>query len=233
VRELRLAEAATTRSLRSLLLEDDAETRQFLVSLLVEMGLEVAPTRTMKDAHGLRRHQHFDLVVVDRMLPDGSGLDFVRALRSDGNLVPVLVLTALKEVGERVKGLEAGADDYLGKPFAPLELKARVRALLRRGATRPREIDRGPLRLDCERRRALVDGKELPLTAREFLVLELIVAALALSRDEILEAVWGESTAEASSSLDVILSRLRKKLGERGVHGIETIRGYGYRWKVS
>ena len=215
-----------------LVLEDDGEARLFVAEVVREVGAEVVAVETLGEARTQLAGRAWDLLVLDRMLPDGSSLDWIRDIRASGDAVPILVLTALREVGERVDGLESGADDYLGKPFAALELKARVRALLRRGRRSRRQLTSGRLRIDGDRREAFVDGAELPLTERELRVLEQLVTSPALRRDELLETVWGEATAETGSSLDVILSRLRRKLAAHGLpESIETIRGYGLRWK--
>ena len=215
-----------------LVVEDDTETGAFVAALLGETGADVVVARSLEEARGKRAGRSWNLLVVDRMLPDGSGLDWVDELRDSGDAVPVLLLTALCDVAERVAGLERGADDYLGKPFAPLELKARARALLRRGQRSRRRLERGRLRLDGDRREAFVDDLELPLTEREFRVLEQLVTTTGLSRDELLETVWGDATAEAAASLDVILSRIRRKLAVRGLpEAIETVRGFGFRWR--
>ena len=215
-----------------LVVEDENETRAFIVATLREIGTLPTGVSKLSEARSAFCERPFELVVVDRMLPDGSGLDWVAELRKSGQTAAVLVLTALREVPERVKGLEAGADDYLGKPFSPLELKARVRALLRRGHPPRRHVEAGAVRLDLDRREAFVRGGEVPVTDREFRVLERLVASRGLAREELLEDVWGEATPETSASLDVFLSRLRRKLGERGLpDAIETVRGYGFRWR--
>lgn len=216
-----------------LVVEDDEETRAFVAARLGETGADVDVARSLEEARAMRASRSWDLLVVDRMLPDGSGLDWVGELRDSGDAVPVLLLTALSDVAERVAGLERGADDYLGKPFAPLELKARARALLRRGQRSLRRLERGRLRMNGDRREAFVDDRELPLTEREFQVLERLVTSSGLRRDELLETVWGEATAETAASLDVILSRIRRKLAARGLpEAIETVRGFGFRWRV-
>jgi len=215
-----------------LVVEDDRVTRAFVVATLREIGALPTGVGRLSEARSAFGEHPFELLVVDRMLPDGSGLDWVAELRKSGQTAAVLVLTALREVPERVKGLEAGADDYLGKPFSPLELKARARALLRRGRPPRRQVEAGAVRLDLDRREAFVRGEEVPVTDREFRVLERLVASRGLAREELLEDVWGEATPETSASLDVFLSRLRRKLGERGLpEAIETVRGYGFRWR--
>jgi DNA-binding response OmpR family regulator len=215
-----------------LVVEDERVTRAFIIATLREIGVLPTGVGKLSEARAAFGERPFELLVVDRMLPDGSGLDWIVDLRKSGQTAAILVLTALREVGERVEGLEAGADDYLGKPFASLELKARVRALLRRGHPARRYVEAGAVRLDLDSREAFVRGGEVPVTDREFRVLEHLVASRGLAREELLEDVWGEATPETSASLDVFLSRLRRKLGERGLpDAIETVRGYGFRWR--
>jgi DNA-binding response OmpR family regulator len=155
-------------------------------------------------------------------------MDLCRDLRRRGLAVPILVLTAQGQVARRVEGFDAGADDFLAKPFAVAELRARVRALGRRGPL-PRGLHyrHGATDLDFAARRALITQREIPLTAREWAVLELLAArgGRIVSRAEILEQIWGEATDAASASLDVIVGRIRKKLGD-GV--VRTLRGEGY-----
>jgi two-component system OmpR family response regulator len=172
-------------------------------------------------------------VVLDVWLPDGDGVDLCRAWRRDGVRVPILMLTARTDVSSRVKGLDAGADDYLGKPFALSELRARLRALLRRGAPAGGEqvLERGGLRVDFARRQAWAGSTEIPLTRRELDVLERLFWAggRAVQRDDLLDELWGRSTPEAAASLEVIVARLRRKLEEpAGGPLIRTLRGYGY-----
>src|SRR5207249_11027797 len=172
-------------------------------------------------------------VILDVTLPDASGFDLCRDWRAAGVRVPVLMLTARTDVSSRVRGLDAGADDYLGKPFALSELRARLRALLRRGADpeRARLLRLGPVTLDFGRRQAFVGKTEVPLTRREIDVLERLAWARghAVSRADLLEEIWGESTPEAAASLEVIVARVRRKL-ERGDKEslIRTVRGFGY-----
>lgn len=169
-----------------------------------------------------------ELVVLDLGLPDGSGLELCRWLREQGSRVPVLLLTAHSQVSNRVEGLDAGADDFLAKPFAVAELRARVRALGRRAS-----LPRGQLhvtstvRLDFSGRRATRNGAPVALTAREWAILELLAgrAGRVVSRADLLEAVWGDSDAATTNSLEVLIGRLRRKLG---AETISTQRGEGY-----
>jgi two-component system OmpR family response regulator len=218
---------------RILLVEDDTETRDAVSLALADDGYQVigaargeAGTRALKTGD-------INAVVLDVWLPDVSGFDLCRDWRAAGMHVPVLMLTARTDVASRVKGLDAGADDYLGKPFALSELRARLRALLRRGADplRQRVLRRGPVTLDFGRRQAWNGATEIPLTRREIDVLERLAWArgYAVSRADLLEEIWGESTPEAASSLEVIVARLRRKLEQGGKESlIRTVRGFGY-----
>ena len=169
-----------------------------------------------------------DLLILDLALPDGTGIELCRALRRDGATFPILLLTAHGEVPQRVAGLDAGADDFLAKPFAMAELRARVRALSRRGpAERSSVLRLGEVELDFGARRASLEGTEVPLTAREWSLIELFAARLGrlITRSDVLEAVWGQTSDSASASLDVLIARLRRKLG---LANLRTVRGAGY-----
>jgi len=218
---------------RILLVEDDPETREVVARALVDDGHQVV-TADRGEA-GTRALKAGDIaaVILDVFLPDASGFDLCRSWRSAGMRLPVLMLTARTDVSSRVKGLDAGADDYLGKPFALSELRARLRALLRRGddPQRQRVLRLGALTLDFGRRQAFLGETEVPLTRREIDVLERLAWARghAVSRTDLLEEIWGESTPEAAASLEVIVARVRRKL-ERGEREslIRTVRGFGY-----
>jgi len=218
--------------IRVLVVEDSGPTRDLLVRSLTSVHMEVVTAARL--ATGLRQAlaDPFDVIVLDLGLPDGDGLELCRELRGAGIETPILCLTARGEVSDRVRGLEAGADDYLRKPFALAELYARIRALARRaGQAPPRRIESGALAIDFPARRMLRSGREVPLTAREWAVLELLSArpGRLVTRDELLEGAWHEVTPAASESLGVILSRLRRKLGgaDQGC-AIRTVRGEGF-----
>jgi two-component system, OmpR family, response regulator MprA len=176
-----------------------------------------------------------DVIVLDLMMPVVGGLEVCRRLRAQGDRTPILVLTARDEVGDRVAGLDAGADDYLAKPFALEELRARIRALLRRS----QPVDEGPaaleyagLRLDPESREVTRDGRRLELTRTEFSLLELFLrnAGRVLTRDVITDRIWGYPFEPASNSLEVFVGYLRRKTEAAGEPRIiQTIRGVGYR----
>jgi len=215
---------------RVLVVEDSGPTRDLLVRSLTEADMSVVTAARLST--GLRQAStgEFDVIVLDLGLPDGDGLELCRALRAEGIETPILCLTARGEVADRVQGLDAGADDYLRKPFALAEVRARVHALVRRGGPAPpRRIEARSLAIDFGARRLLRAGREVPLTAREWAVLEILSARAGrlVKRDELLEGAWHEISAAASESFDVILSRLRRKLGGEG-RVIRTVRGEGF-----
>jgi DNA-binding response OmpR family regulator len=178
--------------------------------------------------------QHFDVAVVDVGLPDGSGLDWCRAARSRGSELPILLLTARSAVADRVAGLDAGADDYLGKPFSIEELVARVRALARRGPRWTESVRRfGAIVIDRDRRVVTVSGARLALTAREHDIVALLAwrEGRVVPGDDILEAVWGDVSESAAASFDVLVARIRRKLAQHGVRdAVRTVRQVGYAW---
>jgi DNA-binding response OmpR family regulator len=218
--------------MRVLLIEDDKPTRSLIQRSLSSHGHSVSEAGQAVAGEALGRSGEFDVLIIDIQLPDGDGLEICRRLRRDGVTVPILFLTARGEVGDRVAGLEAGADDYLRKPFALAELNARVRALgRRRGATPPARIAAGGLEIDFTGRFLRRRGSEVPMTAREWRVLEILASRTGqvVRRDDLLSLAWGDSSPSASESLDVIMSRIRRKLGrESGVSLIRTVRGEGY-----
>lgn len=215
--------------MRVLVLEDDEELGREVEAGLRSAGFAVDLARTLADAD-LRSAVHsYDCWVIDRGVPGGDGLDLVRERRAAGLRVPVLMLTAMDTVDDRVAGFAGGADDYLIKPFAFAELLARVGALCRR-AEQPRPpVERvGDLEVDLARRRVRRAGVLLTLGAKEFAVLELLVARAGqvVSRTELIEACWDEMADPMSNVVDVVVRRLRRKLG--GPELIETVRGGGY-----
>lgn len=224
--------------MRFLLVEDDPEVARFVVKGLVEAGhvVELAPD----GREGLYRAtgESFDAIVVDRMLPGGiDGLSMIETLRRAGNQTPVLILSALGQVDERVRGLKAGGDDYLTKPFAFAELLARLQALLRRtaGTTEPTRLSVGELRLDLLSRRVERGGTPLDLRPREFALLEYLMRhpGRVLSKTMILSHVWGYSFDPGTNVVDVLVSRLRDKVDEGfETKLINTVRGAGYVLKV-
>ena len=216
-----------------LVVEDDEETADFVARALAREGITTTVASDRARAEVELSGGRFDVVVLDVMLPDGSGIDLCRSMRAASSMTPVLFLSARGAVGSRVEGLSAGGDDYLPKPFAIRELVARVRALGRRGPlSRPERTNLGGVIIDLLARRAERDGEELPLTAREWAVLELLLARAGqvVPFDDLLEALWGESTPRARASLEVIMTRLRKKLnGGAANRVIRNVRAVGYR----
>jgi len=218
--------------MKLLVIEDSGACRDLLVRALRSEQMEVESAARFST--GLRQalSSAHDVIVLDLMLPDGNGLDLCRQLRAEGVLTPVLCLTARGNVADRVEGLEAGADDYMQKPFALAELKARIRALARRRGLLPlARIEIGTMRVDFTARTLLREGHDAPLTAREWAVLEVLAAKRGrlVARAELLESVWHGVGRHESESLDVILSRLRRKLTDRaGTCALRTVRGEGY-----
>jgi DNA-binding response OmpR family regulator len=218
-----------------LLVEDDPRLQRVLRRLLEDDRhvVEVAPDgRTALEL--VDATAGIELVILDIGLPDISGLDVARRLRKDGRELTIIMLTARDTVSDRVTGLDAGADDYLVKPFAYEELSARLRALARRaesGARRPDPIlAAGPIALDERSRRVTVEGKLIDLSPREFSLLECFLRhpGQSLTRDQLLDQAWPFSVAVTPNAVDAYVHYLRTKLGDAG-RWIETVRGIGYR----
>lgn len=221
--------------MKILVVEDSAPTRDLLQRSLEEAGHSVTLAPRLAAGLRLALEGDFELAIVDVMLPDGSGLDLCRAVRARGLTIPILFLTALGEVEDRIAGLDAGADDYLRKPFALAELRARVRALARRGGlSRPGQVHSGNTTIDFAARRLVCSGKEVTLTAREWAVLDVLAehSGRVVSRANVIGAAWPRPGAGASESLDVIVSRLRRKMGVEGGPRIRTVRGQGFLLEV-
>ena len=221
--------------MRLLLIEDDQEAAQFLLKGLRESGYAVDHAADGRDGLFQATEGKYDLVITDRMLPHMDGLALVKFLREQGRRTPVLVLSALGTVDDRVLGLKAGGDDYLTKPFAFSELLARVEALLRRSAasndapaTRLKVAD---LEMDLLSRRVARAGRDIELTAREFKLLEFLLrhAGQVVTRTMLLEGVWDLQFDPQTNLIDVHLSRLRQAV-DRGFSKplIHTVRGAGY-----
>jgi len=221
---------------RILVVEDSPRVADTVSAALRAFGHSVVLAGGVRAADAAFDAQPFDVVIVDVGLPDGSGLTWCRSARQSGSDVPMLLLTARNGVGDRVAGLDAGADDYMGKPFSLDELAARVRALGRRG---PRWTESvrcfGSLVIDRDRRIATIDDVRVPLTAREFDIVALLAwrEGRVVSRDELLESVWGDASERAAGSFEVLLGRIRRKLAERGVRdALRTVRQVGYTWAL-
>ena len=216
-----------------LVADDDRAVREALERALQLHGYEVALASDGDTALTAVDSRTPDAVVLDVMMPGLDGLDVTRRLRRQGNRIPILLLTARDAVGDRVEGLDAGADDYLPKPFALDELLARVRALLRRATydTPDRELAVADLRLDEAARRAWRGDRELALTKTEFDLLQLMVrnAGIVLPHATIYERIWGYDFGPDSKSLAVYIGYLRRKTEEAGEPRlIQTVRGVGY-----
>jgi two-component system, OmpR family, response regulator len=212
-----------------LVVDDDAELCDVVVRSLKSDGHVVKACANISDARAAISETKPDVVVLDLALPDGNGAELCRELRVSENPVPVLVLTAHSELNNRVGSLDAGADDFLAKPFAVAELRARVRALGRRRALSFRSflITHGELSLDFGARQAKLGDKSVELTAREWVVLEVLAAhhGRVVRRADLLLQGWGESSSQASASLEVLIGRIRRKLGSEL---IRTQRSEGY-----
>ncbi len=218
-----------------LVVDDEPAIRESLAFALKRDGFSIDEAGTLKEAAS--KAEGADLLVLDLVLPDGNGLDFLRGLRARTD-VPVIVLTSRDEETDRVAGLEMGADDYVLKPFSPREVVARVRAVLRRakGAAVPEEAAlRGPggLVVDPRTRRARVGATELGLSRTEFNLLATFLRGTGrvFERSQLLELVWGADVVVGDRTVDVHIKALRRKIGEAGGDPklIETVRGVGYR----
>ena len=215
--------------MRSLVVEDEATLRRQLVQAIAAAGHTVEEAADGEQAHYLGDVESFDAAVLDLGLPGMDGLTVLRHWRSVGRGMPVLILTARSAWHEKVAGIDAGADDYLAKPFHMEELLARLRALLRRaGAHTSAEWRCGPILLDTRQARVLVDGMPLTLTSHEFKLLSLLMQrkGQVLSRTELSEHIYPQDGDRDSNTIEVFVGRLRKKLPP-GL--IETVRGMGYR----
>lgn len=222
--------------MRVLLAEDDNEAAGYVERGLEKLGHRVVRASNGEDALQFGITERFDMIVLDRMMPKREGLDVLRGLRSADIETPVLVLTAMGGISDRVDGLDAGADDYLVKPFDISELVARMNALLRRAsrgeATR---IEIGDIEIDLIKRKVTRDGRQVTLQHREFTLLELLMrnAGRPVTRKMFLEQVWGYDFDPKTNVVESHLSRLRAKLREGFADDpIETVIGQGYRMRV-
>jgi len=220
-----------------LLAEDDQDIAGFIEQELVRLGHIVTSVATGPQAAQRATADAFDLIILDRMLPEMEGLEVLRRLRGAAVAVPVLVLTALGGIADRVEGLDAGADDYLVKPFALDELAARINALMRRSPARDAAAVRlqvGDLALDMIRREVTCAGRVVHLQPREFALLEQLMRNVGriVTRTMFLEHVWGFHFDPRTNIVESHLSRLRTKLRDGfGSDPIETVRGAGYRMR--
>jgi DNA-binding response OmpR family regulator len=225
---------------RILIVDDDPGVRSGLAAFLVRSGLDVGTASDGEAAIASLSREHFDLVVMDVLMPRLDGREALRRLRQGGNWIPVILLTQVGEASERAMALEEGADDYLNKPFEAHELVARIRAVLRRSTPGEPPLSAawllisGNLRLDRRARRLSLGGHEVTLTPKALLLLEYLMTRPdeLVSRERLLEAVWGWEQAVATRAVDARIAELRRQLGDSANQPsyIETVAGLGYRY---
>ncbi|MCG8544576.1 MAG: response regulator transcription factor [Alphaproteobacteria bacterium] len=219
--------------MRILVVEDDLESAAFLEKGLRESGYVVDHAATGPDGLHLATTESYDLMIMDRMLPGMDGLHIVELLRKEGNKTPVLILSAMDKVDDRVEGLRAGGDDYLTKPYAFSELLARLEALSRRGNSAPAEtkLRLADLEVDLLARTATRGGKPIDLLPREFQILEYLMrySGQVVTRTMLLENVWNYHFDPQTNVIDVHMSRLRTKIDRNFEKPLlQTVRGAGY-----
>lgn len=215
--------------MRILVVEDDVDLSRQLSEALRDNGYAVDAATDGEEGHFLGDTEPYDAVVLDLGLPTIDGISILQKWRSDGKTFPVLILTARDQWSEKVSGFDAGADDYLTKPFHTEELLARLRALVRRAAGHTTDtIDIGGLMVDNRSARAFVDGVPVKLTSHEFRLLGYMAthAGRVISRTELVEHIYDQDFDRDSNTIEVFVGRLRKKIG---IERIETVRGLGYR----
>jgi two-component system OmpR family response regulator len=215
--------------MRILVVEDDQDLNRQVSEALEEAGYVVDRAFDGSEGHFLGDTEPYDAVILDIGLPEMDGISVLEEWRTAGRSMPVLILTARDRWSDKVAGIDAGADDYVAKPFHVEEVLARIRALIRRAAGHSSsEIACGPLRLDTRGAKAMIDGKALKLTSHEFRLLSYLVHHVdkVVSRTELVEHMYDQDFDRDSNTIEVFVGRLRKKLG---VDMIETIRGLGYR----
>jgi two-component system, OmpR family, response regulator len=222
---------------RILVVEDDPETAGQLAEELTASGYEVDLAATGREALSRGSERHYAVITIDRMLPDIDGIAVMRELRDDGIVAPFLIISALGEVDDRVRGLRAGGDDYLVKPFSFVELLARLEALGRRSETIAKEtiLRVGDLAIDLISRSASRRGKTIPLLPREFQLLEYLVRneGRVVSRAMLLRHVWDLHFDPSTNIIDVYVGRIRRKVDDSQAYPlIHTIRGIGYRLRA-
>ena len=220
--------------MKILVIEDDPKIRKYVEKGLKEAGHVVDVAEDGENGLHLAINEKYDVLVIDRMLPKIDGLAIIRELRGTGNLAGVLILSSLGDVDDRVTGLRSGGDDYLVKPFAFVELLARVEALGKRTSPAQSQqntlLKAGNLEMDLLARKVKLRGKSIELQAREFRLLEYLLKfkGQLVTRTMLLEAVWDYHFDPQTSVIDVHISRLRKKLGDKNNTIIKTVRGAGY-----
>lgn len=218
--------------MRILVVEDEADVARFLIRGLTEEAYAVDPATDGNTALDMAALNAYDAIVLDIMIPEPDGMEVCRRLRASGNTVPILMLTARDTVDDKINGLDAGADDYLTKPFQFGEFLARLRALLRRGgATAPSTLTVGSLQLDTRTHRVSIENHALTLTTKEYTLLEYLTrnSGRIVTREEIAEHVWNESFDPFSNLIEVYINRLRRHMEKASTQQfIVTVRGAGY-----
>jgi two-component system OmpR family response regulator len=220
--------------MKFLVIEDDSKIRSYIEKGLKEAGHTVDLAEDGETGLHLASHEKYDILIIDRMLPKLDGLSLIKTLRGSGNLTGVLILSALGDIDDRVTGLRAGGDDYLTKPFAFIELLARVEALGKRTkqahSLQSTLLRAGDLEMDLLKRRVRRGDRVIDLQAREFSLLEYLLKfkGQLVTRTMLLEGVWNYHFDPQTSVIDVHISRLRKKLGDTDNSLIKTVRGAGY-----
>ena len=221
-----------------LIIEDEPDIRKTIDYNLTKESFKVVQAGSIEEGEKALASNQIDVIILDLMLPDGSGLTLCRDIKSDDKTkhIPIIILTAKTEEVDRVVGFELGADDYVTKPFSVRELILRVKAILKRGPTSNNnseddEYSFGELTLNFEAHQAYINGNEVSLTALEFRLLKHLIdrKGRVQTRDQLLEDVWGYSSDVTTRTVDTHIKRLREKLGSVGNH-IQTIRGVGYRF---
>lgn len=229
----------TDRTHRVLIVEDEASLADSIRYNLEREGYEVVVAHDGREAMRLVRKESPDLVLLDLMLPMMSGLDVCRSLRAESS-VPIIIVTAKDGEADKVAGLELGADDYVTKPFSARELVARIRAVLRRGAegeepSSDAVLAAGPVRMDVERHTVEINGKQVALPLKEFDLLEFLLrnAGRVLTREQLIDRVWGSDYVGDTKTLDVHVKRLRAKLEPKPSSPVHllTVRGLGYKFE--
>ena len=216
-----------------LLVEDNVKIQEINKELLEEVGgYEVSLAMNLAEARASIKKRLPNLIVLDIMLPDGSGLDFLKELRSNDVKTPVLLLTALSETSDEIRAIREGGDDYIAKPYDNGVLLVRIEALLRRTSFVPKSLSKGKLKLDFVSGSAYLDGEDMMLSKKEFSLLRLFIQneSCLMSAENLYEAVWGQPMGSDSQALSAALSRLRKKLTGCG-YTISTEYGVGYRFE--
>jgi DNA-binding response OmpR family regulator len=221
--------------MRILVIEDDPRIAGFIEKGLTESGYAVAVARNGEDGYLDARYNPYDLVVLDLMLPNMDGIELTRKLRAEKVTTPILMLTARDMEGDKIRGLDVGADDYLTKPFGFGELLARIRALLRRESMSRSSVMRvNDLEVDTAARHVYRGGREIPLSGREYMLLEYLIhhAGQVVTRELLMENVWSDAEVE-SNVIDVYVGYLRQKVDAPSRQPlIHTVRGVGYTLRV-